>query len=75
MFEVDSKSASRNWGSKVLVSSVVAFLLSLGLCGLGAVTGSGEFSTFMFVAGVVVLGLSLLGIIVGIVWTAIDASR
>ena len=64
---------SSSWGLKILVSAVIGILLSLGLCGLGAAAGDTKASPFFLISGVVVLGLSVLGVIVGTVWVVVEA--
>jgi hypothetical protein len=54
----------------VLVVSVVLFLLSIGLCGMGAVSaGTGR----LIGVGLTCLGLSILSFSVGIVWLIVVA--
>jgi hypothetical protein len=72
MFEEQSKSKSRSVAPKILISSTVGILLSLGLCGLGAVSGEAKIAPFLFYGGFIVLGLSVLGFVVGIVWAVVE---
>ncbi len=73
MFEEQSKSKSRSVAPKIVITSAVGILLSLGLCGLGAVSGEAKFAPFLFGGGFIVLGLSVLGFLVGIVWAVVEA--
>jgi hypothetical protein len=56
--------------SIVLVVSVVLFLLSIGLCGMGAVSGG---TGTLIGLGLTCLGLSILSFGVGIVWLIVVA--
>lgn len=59
-------------GPKILVASLVGILLSVGLCGVGAATMNTKVSPFFVWLGVIVLGLSIVGILVGVVWLVVE---
>ncbi len=72
MFEEQIKPKSRSVAAKIVISSTVGILLSLGLCGLGAVSGEAKFAPFLFSSGFIVLGLAVLGFVVGLVWAVFE---
>ena len=69
MFEPEQQKQTRmGIPAKIIAISAAGFLLSLGLCGVGGGLSSHNISGSLFVAGVVVLFASILGVIVGICW-------
>jgi hypothetical protein len=73
MFEQYQKSRVSEWGPRILVFSVVGLLLSLGLCGIGLGAGQMKAAPIFLIGGWAVLGISLLGVVVGLVWIVVEA--